>query len=98
MRVTLYAVGLNTSVTESFTRLSRLTGGEYFAASADAALARLKHILAEEFGNLEVDRRVLTSWASSGARTVAELAEQLATTRNNVAQSISRLDRRDLLT
>lgn len=97
-RVTLYAVGLNTSVTESFTRLSRLTGGEYFTASANAALERLKHILGDEFGNLEVDRRVLDVWKSSDLPTIADLAEQLATTRNIVAQSISRLDRRDLLT
>ena len=97
-RVTLYALGLNGTVVNSFGRLSRTTGGEFFPAShGDAALARLKDILASEFGNLEFDRRVLVERQSVPETSVTDLAAQLATTRRAVAAAISRLERRELV-
>jgi Mg-chelatase subunit ChlD len=97
-RVTLYALGLNGSVTDAFERLSRATGGEFFPAGhGDAAIARLKNILVGEFGNLEFDRRVLAERQRDAELSASALAERLASTRGAVAAAISRLERRELL-
>src|SRR5262245_59854574 len=97
-RVTLYALGLNGTVIDSFERLSRTTGGEFFPTGhGDAALARLKDILACEFGNLEFDRRVLAERRGTPEASVTDLAARLATTRKAVAGAISRLERRELV-
>jgi len=97
-RITLYALGLTNAVTDSFGRLSGGTGGAFFPAGrADAAIERLERILADEFGDLEFDRRVLAEQCSDPQLAVDTLAERLATTRASVAAAISRLQRRELL-
>jgi hypothetical protein len=98
-RVTLYALGLTDAVADSFGRLSRATGGAFFAAGqGDAAIAQIKTILACEFGNLEFDRRVLAAQLADRESSIADLAQQLAMPRLAVAAAISRLERRELLT
>jgi Mg-chelatase subunit ChlD len=98
-RVTLYALGLTRTVTESFTKLSRYTGGEFFAADQDqAAMAQVKEILGKEFGNLEFDRKVLSAWKEDSGATLDVLAETLGSSRPAVSAAISRLGSRGLLT
>jgi Mg-chelatase subunit ChlD len=97
-RVTVYAFGLTAAVADSFERLSRATGGAFFPASqANAAIARIKTILADEFGQLEFDRHVLAAQLNDRERSIADLAELLAVPRMAVAAAISRLERRELL-
>jgi Mg-chelatase subunit ChlD len=98
-RVTLYALGLTRAVTESFGKLSRYTGGEFFAADqGDAVIAQLKEILGKEFGNLEFDRQVLSAWSQDSGSTLDALAETLGSSRPAVSAAISRLGSRGLLT
>jgi hypothetical protein len=97
--VTLYALGLTRAVTESFGKLSRYTGGEFFAADqGDAVMAQLKEILAREFGNLDFDRQVLAAWNDDSGATLDDLAERLESSRPAVSAAISRLGSRGLLT
>jgi hypothetical protein len=97
-RVTLYALGLTQCVHDSFGRLSRATGGEFFAANqADAAMARLRDILATEFRHLDFDRRVLAERQASPALPLGELAARLESSRPAVSGAISRLGARGLL-
>jgi hypothetical protein len=97
-RVTFYALGLTHAVTESFTRLSTLTGGEFFAAgSGDAALDRLRALLEAEFGALDFDRRVLEAWNAQPGVALDELATALGSSRPAVSAALSRLGARRLL-
>jgi hypothetical protein len=97
-RVTLYALGLTGAVADSFGRLSRATGGAFFPAGrADGAIEQLKRILADEFGDLEFDRRVLAEQRRSPDVAVGALAERLMTTRAAAAAAVSRLQRRELI-
>src|SRR5215813_12177375 len=76
-RVTLYAIALRRGLAESFGTLSRLTGGEFFETKQhEVALERLKSILADEFGALDFDRRVLAEWHARPEATLDELAER----------------------
>jgi hypothetical protein len=85
-------------VTESFGRISRLTGGELFpSVRADAAIERLKGILAAEFGGLALDRLVLAERLADMERPVADVAAHLGVPRAAVAASLTRLAARDLL-
>jgi len=97
-RITLYALGLTRGVTESFTRLSALTGGEFFATgSGDAALDQLKALLEAEFGTLDFDRRVLDGWNVRPGIPLDELATALGSSRPAVSAALSRLGARRLL-
>jgi Mg-chelatase subunit ChlD len=97
--VTLYALGLTPAVVDSFGKLSRYTGGEYFQADqAREAIARLEEILSGEFGNLDLDRQVLSAWNDDPALTLDALAETLQSSRPAVSASVSRLGARGLLT
>ncbi len=97
-RVTLYALGLNRYVTDSFTKLSNLTGGEFFeAGQGDKAIERLKAILAGEFGSLEFDRRVLAEHQATPELSIDELVEKLESSRPAVSAALSRLGARGLL-
>ncbi|MCC6421596.1 MAG: VWA domain-containing protein [Gemmataceae bacterium] len=97
-RVTLYALGLTDMVADSFGRLARATGGEYFPAhQGDAAMQRLKDILAVEFRDLEFDRRVLAERQARPGLPLAELAARLESSRPAVSRAVSRLGARGLL-
>jgi hypothetical protein len=97
-RVTLYALGLTAYVQESFGRLSRFTGGRYFdAAQGDAAVTRIKEILAREFGNLEFDRRVFELRTQERSLALDGLATRLASSRPAVSAALSRLGARGLI-
>jgi hypothetical protein len=96
-RLTLYALGLTAEVAEPFTALSRLTGGDFFPAGrGEEAVARLVAILQSEFGEIELDRRVLTAQFDRPDLGVAELAEIVAEGRHAVARSLVRLASRGL--
>jgi hypothetical protein len=100
-RITLYALGLrrDTHLVESFTRLSNMTGGEFFeAGQGDQAIERLKAILAAEFGNLEFDRHVLEARRAAPEAGIDDLAAQLESSRPAVSAALSRLGTRGLLT
>jgi hypothetical protein len=97
-RVTLYALGLTGAVADSFGRLSRGTGGAFFPAGrADGAIEQLKRILADEFGDLEFDARVLAEQRRAPDVAVGALAERLMTTRAAAAAAVGRLQRRELI-
>jgi Mg-chelatase subunit ChlD len=97
-RITLYALGLTNSVTDSFTKLSNMTGGEFFAAGQGTkAIERLKAILVNEFGNLEFDRRILAEHQAQADATIDELVERLDSSRPAVSAALSRLGSRGLL-
>jgi hypothetical protein len=97
-RVTLYALGLTPAVTESFGKLARFTGGEYFAANqGEAAITRLQEILQAEFGNLDFDARVLAQWQATPESTSEEVAERLESTPGAVSAALTRLLARRLL-
>ncbi len=97
-RVTLYALGLTPCVRDSFGRLSRFTGGEYFdAGRGDAAIERLKGLLEAEFGHLELDRRLLALRRDEPALSIDALAGQLGSSRPAVSAAVSRLGARGLL-
>jgi Mg-chelatase subunit ChlD len=100
-RMTLYAIGLTPSVVETFTGLSHLTGGRYFAAAeGSAAIAHLAGILGAEFGDLELDRGVLDVARAAGEAdelSVDDLAMRLGKTRHAVSASLVRLRSRGLI-
>lgn len=97
-RVTLYALGLTGAIAQPFGELSRLTGGAFFAANQGAAaIASLQAILADEFGNLAFDQRVLEIYRANPDLSVAELSERLATNRALTAAALSRLSKRMLV-
>ncbi len=97
-RITLYALGLTGQVTHSFTRLSTMTGGEFFAAGqGEKAIERLKAILVSEFGNLDFDRRVLAEQQANPDASIDDLVERLASSRPAVLAALSRLGARGLL-
>ncbi len=98
--VVVYALGLtrDAHMVEAFTRLSTMTGGEFFASGqGNAAIERLKAILVAEFGNLEFDRKVLAEHEANPDWMIDDLAERLESSRPRVAASISRLGSRGLL-
>ena len=97
-RVTLYALGLTPWVSDSFAKLSALTGGEFFeAGQGDKAIERLKAILVSEFGNLDFDRRVLAEHQAEPDSSINDLVERLASSRPAVSAALSRLGTRGLL-
>jgi Mg-chelatase subunit ChlD len=97
-RVTLYALGLTGAVADSFSRLSRATGGAYFQAiQAETCIERLKALLTSEFGSLDLDRRVLAELAADRSASVDDLAGRLAVGWPVVAAALSRLGSRGLL-
>jgi Mg-chelatase subunit ChlD len=97
-RIALYAIALRPRLAESFGALSQYTGGEFFEVGQhDAALERLKAILADEFGDLDFDRRVLEAWNARPDPTFDELAERLGSSRPAVSAAISRLGARALI-
>ncbi len=98
--IVVYALGLTQDkhMVEAFTRLSTMTGGEFFAAGQGSqAIERLKAILVAEFGNLEFDRKVLAEHEANPDLMIDDLAERLESSRPRVAASISRLGSRGLL-
>ena len=98
-RITLYALGLTKIVTESFTKLSNMTGGEYFeAGQGEKAIERLKAILVSEFGNLDFDQRVLAEHQAHPEASIDDVVDRLESSRPAVSAALSRLGARGLLT
>jgi len=96
--ITLYALGLTGMVNDSFGRLARYTGGEYFEARhADDALKALQALLTREFGDVDFDRQVLEHCRGNTAWTVDSLGAALVSPRPRLSASLSRLGRRGLL-
>jgi hypothetical protein len=97
-RVTVHAVGLTPWVESSFAELSALTGDQFFSIRrADGAIERLASILRAEFGNLDLDRRVLAARREGPSLSVAELATRLDASRHAVSTALVRLRSRDLV-
>jgi len=97
-RVTLYALALTAYAGDSFERLSRNTGGEFFrSGQGSAAIERLKAILVSEFGNLDFDRRVLDERRAHLEMSLDDLAARLESSRPAVSSALSRLGARGLL-
>jgi hypothetical protein len=96
--ITLYALGLTPYVQESFTKLARFTGGEYFAANASAeSVEKLKKILADEFGQIALDEIVLREWNERAAFSIDETAEKLEKSPGEISAAVTRLSARRLL-
>jgi hypothetical protein len=96
--ITLYALGLTTLVRNSFTPLATWTGGAYFeAVQAQKAIDALQELLTNEFSGINLDRQVLDLCRRVPEWTVDGMSETLASGRQRVAASLSRLGRRGLL-
>jgi hypothetical protein len=94
--ITVYAVALAKDPFVYFEKIARLTGGiAVESGQGDAAIAKIQEVLKGEFGNLELDRKVLDAW-NDGA-TVDSVAAQLSVKPVDVAASHARLSRRSLL-
>ena len=97
--VVVHALGMNAMVAESFTKLSRYTGGDYSPVDqGEAAMAKLEQILRNEFGNLELDASVLKHCAGTDDWNSDVLAVKLGSTPGAVSASVTRLVARGLLT
>ena len=97
-QVTLYAIGLTQHVVESFTQMSRLTGGQFYGAEGcNNAIVQIQTVLDREFGDLAFDQQVHAAWAEDRNRSIDELAVQLNVAPPHVAKSVSRLRTRGLL-
>jgi hypothetical protein len=97
-KIVLYAFGMTGIPAESFSRLARFTGGEYFsAAQGEAAIRSLREVLEREFGSLDYDRQVLECCASQAGWTIDGVCQALDSPRGKVSASLSRLGRRGLL-
>lgn len=96
----LYSLGLSDyddSTRKSFTRMSRLSGGQYFAAGrGKEAVQSIQNILAEEFKDLELDSEVLQVW-QDGQRKKQDIADKLEVPMQNILSSLSRLRSRKLI-
>jgi hypothetical protein len=96
--ITLYALGLTAAVRNSFAPLATWTGGQYFEAEqAQKAIDALQELLKNEFAGIDLDRQVLELCCRDPAWTVDGMSETLASGRQRVAASLSRLGRRGLL-
>jgi Mg-chelatase subunit ChlD len=97
-RVTVYALGLTPYVADSFGKLARYTGGDYFAsAQGPTAIETIKRLIVDEFGNLELDRRVLEAWMTDAEFSIDATAERLGCTSGEVGASVTRLSARRLV-
>jgi hypothetical protein len=96
--ITLYALGLTAAVRASFAPLATWTGGAYFeAAEAQKAIDALQELLKNEFAGIDLDRQVLELCRRDPEWSVDGMSETLASGRQRVAASLSRLGRRGLL-
>lgn len=94
-KVTLYAIGLTSSVTKSFTQLAEFTGGQYFFSDIGQVMNAISDILRKEFSNIDFDKLVLQRLQEQTA--MDQLIQSLSSDRYTVAASISRLGSRGLL-
>jgi hypothetical protein len=95
--ILLYALGLTGYVTESFGELAQLTGGEFFSTDQGSqAIETLKDLLADEFSDLDFDRKVMDFWTTEPNSSVDDICKALESTRGRVSASLSRLGRRGL--
>jgi hypothetical protein len=96
--VTLYALGLTPAVKESFARLAAWTGGGYFEPQHGRdAVEAVQRVIAREFEEIDMDRRVLELCHATPDWTVDGVSETLASGRGRVAASLGRLGRRGLV-
>jgi hypothetical protein len=96
--VTLYAIGLTQAVRDSFAKLARYTGGDYFeAAQGNLAIDALRGLLAQEFADVDLDRRLLALCSAGPGWSIDGLSERLERSRDVVAASLTRLGQRGFL-
>lgn len=96
--VTLYALGLTPHVEASFKKLATMTGGAYYSAShVGTAIEQMVKLLAVEFANLELDRKVYAAAQENADVSIETLAEQLGQPRATISASWVRLCSRGLL-
>jgi hypothetical protein len=96
--VTLYSIGLTQAVRDSFAKLARYTGGEHFeAAQGELAIEALRKLLAQEFADVDLDRRLLALWAEGPGWSIDALGERLGRSRDVIAASLTRLGQRGFL-
>jgi len=96
--MTLYALGLTRRCAESFERISRLTGGQFFSADdGPAAMKQMQSILESEFGQLDFDREVHQTWRSLIDPTVDAVADGLGQSSAKVGSAVCRLQSRGLI-
>ena len=97
-RVTVYALGLTPFVADPFTKLARYTGGDFFSSvQGDRAIETIKRLIVDEFGNMELDRRVLEAWRTDAEFSIDATALRLNRTSGDVGASVTRLSARRLL-
>lgn len=99
--IKLYSVPLTRSVEQPFGLIAHLTGGT-LCGGADGrqahAVTIIKQLLEEEFGKLDLDRRVHTLWhKSEGEMSTDDMSKELDTPPSEIDESLGRLGTRDLL-
>ncbi|WP_338258248.1 vWA domain-containing protein [Dictyobacter halimunensis] len=96
--LTIHALGLTSSVDESFSEISALTGGQFFAAGqADKAIVHIEELLQKQFAELELDRQVLAQYRAQPELDSETLAQHLDVSRHVAANALVRLLSRDLI-
>ncbi|QBD82680.1 VWA domain-containing protein [Ktedonosporobacter rubrisoli] len=97
-RVNIYALGLAKEVAASFSTISMLTGGKFYASNnADKAIEHLAGLLKAEFGKLELDRSILNAYLEQQELSMEELATRVGSSRHEVSAAFLRLLSRDLI-
>jgi Mg-chelatase subunit ChlD len=99
--VTVYALSLTPYATDSFRRLSELTGGRcYEPGQGRQAIQKLCEVLSAEFGQLDFDRdvfEVFETWGEEFEPTADVIATRLERTPRDVAAAVCRLQARGLI-
>ena len=93
--VTLYTIGLTYGLQPYFGPLAAYTGGLFVQSDAVKAFQAIQVLLKKEFSNIAFDTQVLNAWAKTND--FDEIATSLKVSRELVAESVCRLNSRNLL-
>jgi hypothetical protein len=104
-----YAIDLSGGAMRGFQAIAAMTGGKYVESQNPAqVITLLEEVLRKDFGELELDRKVLNQWNSAGGdsaggeragtRSIEHISQALSVGEARVGRSLERLARRKLLT
>lgn len=99
-RITVHALCMSNSrvTSEAFQEISVNTGGLCASVSkAEAVLAKIKEMLAADFGNLQFDREILGAIEKLADFDISVVAETVGCARLQAAAAVARLGRRGFL-
>lgn len=95
-RITLYSIGLTSSVKGSFEQISILSGGSYFSSShGSGAIKEIQSILSEEFKDISFDKEVFSLWEEGYSK--EKMSEKLNVSMGSILSSLGRMRAREIL-